>query len=368
MSRKLGSKNLSITKSGSAIRKDNGEIVFISLEDFKGRILSGSRCFMCCEYKDFLPKKEHLYSDWVLRRYDLYSRSGNLESPHGNGGYYDVLKVRCCSKCNSYLGVNLEEKISALTRNGYEDLIGNMTEETYTLIYVWMASLFFKNYYRLQAYRTSKDSRESHVKIREVWPPSVVHQIYNVYRSIKTGLKIDRSALGSVFVFKMKDESKEDNFDLVESFWSRSLYIKLGDIGIMTNFGDRKYNLKNLGFLSDLDPLEKIEGREIFSYLCSSARTTPLETLHEVVDHEDDGIVCLIGRTLGVKYRYSELETLDIYKEMLHSICWPIAKNMGYPPAVEELLLRGEFSFLSKTNAKALNLSDLLDPDRSIFL
>jgi hypothetical protein len=88
-----------VTEDGSIIDRV-GKVIFFSAQRFVDDICLGNCCFICGAKPEHKPfNNEHILPEWLLRRYDLFSRTITL--PNDRTVRYDRYTVPCCVDCNS---------------------------------------------------------------------------------------------------------------------------------------------------------------------------------------------------------------------------------------------------------------------------
>jgi len=90
-----------MTEDGSIV-DGTGKVLFFSNQRFVDDICLGNCCFICGAQPDEKPfNNEHILPEWLLRRYDLFSRTISL--PSDRTVRYDRYTVPCCVDCNSLM-------------------------------------------------------------------------------------------------------------------------------------------------------------------------------------------------------------------------------------------------------------------------
>ena len=96
----------------------DGKILFLSLEDFKSKIVGGNVCFICgCEAGSKPFNDEHVIPNWILRRYELHSK--RIDLSNSSSLRYGQFTVPCCVDCNAELAKVYETPLSALFLRPY---------------------------------------------------------------------------------------------------------------------------------------------------------------------------------------------------------------------------------------------------------
>jgi hypothetical protein len=91
-----------MSQDGSIVNRA-GKVIFFSTQRFVDDICLGDCCFICGARPEDKPfNNEHILPEWLLRRYDLFSRTITL--PNDRTFRYDRYTVPCCVDCNKLMG------------------------------------------------------------------------------------------------------------------------------------------------------------------------------------------------------------------------------------------------------------------------
>src|SRR6266481_4127587 len=115
-----------ITEDGSIVDRA-GKVIFFSTQRFVYDICLGNCCFICGARPEDKPfNNEHILPEWLLRRYDLFSKTITLQNDRTVR--YDRYTVPCCVDCNSLMGQVIEEPISRAVQAGTEAVVDYIQE------------------------------------------------------------------------------------------------------------------------------------------------------------------------------------------------------------------------------------------------
>src|ERR1700756_5143530 len=164
----------SVTTDGSVI-DENGKVLFFSTKRFVEDICLGDCCFICgASHNEKSFNNEHILTDWLLRRYDLFGRRITL--PNGILVRYDRYTVPCCVDCNSLMGLEIEEPISNAVRAGPE-AIAEFIREAGLNMFIWMGIIFLKTHLKDRKFRVHLDQRIGKEKIADQYEWDYLHHI-----------------------------------------------------------------------------------------------------------------------------------------------------------------------------------------------
>lgn len=105
------------TNDGS-IEDQDGRVIWFSIDRFIKDIGEGDCCFICGASPSQTEfNKEHILPKWILKRYDLLSRTITL--PNETSFRYNQYTVPCCQQCNSLMGEKIEQPIRELINQGF---------------------------------------------------------------------------------------------------------------------------------------------------------------------------------------------------------------------------------------------------------
>ena len=148
----------------NSVLDENGKVILFSEERFARDIALGDCCFICgaspgqVEFND-----EHVLPEWLLRRYNLFSRRISL--PNDVTVKYGSYTVPCCMVCNSRMGEEIEKPISELVAAGREAVRRDLYENSPLKFFVWLALIYLKTHLKDRQLRFHLDQRKGWRKL-----------------------------------------------------------------------------------------------------------------------------------------------------------------------------------------------------------
>jgi hypothetical protein len=163
----------SITSDGSVVDTQQKVIAF-SRERFIADICLGECCFICGAAPGTRPfNNEHIVPRWMLREYDLFSRT--LSLPNGTTVRYDQYNIPCCQQCNDDLSRQFEIPISAAVKKGFNGVADYLQHHGLNL-FAWMGLIFLKNPPQgCEASRRPRSASRRRIDLRKVRVPMGKH-------------------------------------------------------------------------------------------------------------------------------------------------------------------------------------------------
>jgi hypothetical protein len=221
-------------ENGNLVSND-GKILLFSIENFVEQICNKDTCFVCgIERSKATFNDEHIIPRWVLKRYDLFDKYITL--PNGKTFRYGKYKIACCKSCNSFLGDNLEKKVSEGFSGSYYDAV-NFLNDNHELVFTWICLLYIKTHLRD---RTFKYDFKSDKKIGDDYDWEGLHHIHCIARSIYTNVSIENSVYGSMFIFPCSELCEGEMYDYIDLYGTGTVLIRLGDFFIICVLNDSK--------------------------------------------------------------------------------------------------------------------------------
>ena len=243
-----------IQTSDGSVEDATGKVIFFSTQRFVREICEGDCCFICGAHpgsKDF--NDEHVLPEWLLRRFNLFSRTITL--PNGTQHRYDQYTIKCCSECNSLMGREIETPISEIVAEGPDAVQHYVAKNGPLKFFVWMGLIFLKTHLRDRFLRVNRDLRHPDQRIADVYEWEKLHHIHSVVRCFYNDAFISPKVFGSFLGLAAKTESSGEEFDFGDLYAAQTLFIRVGDVGLFSVFDDC------CGAANGLMPrLERIEG------------------------------------------------------------------------------------------------------------
>jgi hypothetical protein len=224
------------TDDGSIV-DDRGKVIFFSTERFKRDICLGNCCFICgARPEDKKFNNEHILPEWLLRRYDLFSRTITL--PNEGTVQYGRYTVPCCADCNSLMGTVIEGPISQVVAGGAQAINDYISNGGLLNIFVWMGLIYVKTHLKDRMHRVHLDARKGTQKIGDEYEWERLHHIHCIVRCFYTGCSVMPEALGSFLALPVIQSVSLEQFDFADLYLAQTMLLRLGDVGIVTVFDD----------------------------------------------------------------------------------------------------------------------------------
>lgn len=234
------------------IRNDAGEVLLFSWSDFVTRVCGGLACFICGRTRaDVGFDDEHIVPNWVLHAFDLHRSKITL--PNGNPTLYGNYKIPCCEPCNSEMSRVIEQDMARLVKAGSGAIQDHVAAGGGLLPYTWMALVFIKLHLNDRRMKMHLDRRKGDGPISADYVWEHMHHLHAVARAFHIGAEVRLEAMGSMFVFPV--DAGEGDFDLLTFTEAQTLYLQLGQTGIIAVFDDSCAAANRVAWI-----LEKITG------------------------------------------------------------------------------------------------------------
>jgi len=241
-------------------------------EAFESLVKDNSTCFLCGINRS--DSKEHIVPDWILKRFDLRSQKASLPN-HQKVRYYGY-KVPCCKTCNAAMGLELEQPISKLFKQGYEAVGDHIKTKGPNRLISWLALLYIKKV--VNDYRISVDPK--YPKNNEPAPTSIaevdtLHHVYCLARTFLSKATWEPGSGGSFVMLPVEKLPGKGHFDHGDLHINkiRGSFLIYDDFCLISMFNDGGYVVGNLGdSLSKLpEPLTPKQVRETFCHFVYTA-------------------------------------------------------------------------------------------------
>lgn len=215
----------------------DGRILLFSCERFIDDIVKKDCCFVCGAAPGSKPfNDEHIIPRWLLRRYNLFSKSITL--PTGERRTYDRYKVPCCQACNSLLGEKVETPVSQLLSGTFEEVSERLRAQGHELLFTWLALLFFKNHLKDLSVALDRNPAKSEGFIGDIYDWAGFHHVHALARSAYSQASLLPGVVGSIHVFEIEDGLHSDAFDYLTFSFAQVVMVRLGRVGIVAVLND----------------------------------------------------------------------------------------------------------------------------------
>ena len=328
-----------------SIRSDEGDLVCISVERFLREICEGDNCFLCGKSYKEGRTREHIIPNWVLRKFGLHNKLVTL--PNQTTLPYRGYTVPCCKPCNGRLENNLETPLSSLISNGFGAVAEYVQENGPEKLFVWMCLIFIKTHLRDESLIMHRDTRESSSFIASEleYDRESFHHTYCLARSPYTKAQIQEDALGSFLLFPVEESTTRENFDFIDIAHARTLGIVIGDVGMISVFGDGGAILGALqeSIIQRLDgPLNHNQFRElVLHFACCRTHLKVNPKFMTLYDGENTQILC---STPDFTPEYEDYNPL-VLGGLMESFIWPSISHVA-PMEYRDKLRSGQITYL----------------------
>lgn len=326
-------------------RNDEGDILLFSWDDFVEKICLGDCCFICgAEPGSKKFNGEHIIPNWVLHRFNLHQKDVTL--PNGNRHKYGTYKVPCCEECNSAMSNEFEMPMSALFDAGPDALQDYVVNEGPLIPYTWMALIFLKAHLKDRRMRRHLDHRDGDEPISADYIWEHMHHLHAVARAFKAKARVLPKAVGSMFIFPVREDGTNDAFDLATFTDAQTLYIRLGSTGIVTVFDDSCAAIYALSPLLQkiTGPLSWMQAREVAARMALA--NLDLENRPRFWTHITPSKDVIIGGSTDAAPTFRELNR-ELYGHTMASVFRSLPPIQGYTQEeARSALQAGEMTFL----------------------
>ena len=256
-----------------------GNVLFFSKERFVNDICLGRCCFICgAQPGSKVFNDEHVIPEWLLRKYNLFDRTITL--PNSTTIKYSRYKVPCCEDCNSLMGRQIEQRISAVVNSGPEAIQHHIANGNSLEFFVWLGLIFLKTHLKDRDFRIERDLRKPDHKISDLYDWETLHHLHCIVRCFVNGAHLDKEVFGSLGAFAAKSEGSLDEFDYGDLIEAQTMLLRLGSVVLVTTFNDACGAIQ--GAMPRLEriagPLSEIQAREVmvdFAFMNLSLKERP---------------------------------------------------------------------------------------------
>lgn len=350
------------TADGS-VQDSDGKIIFFSFDRFMSDIVRGNCCFICgVRPEDALFNDEHILPAWLLRKYNLHDKSVTL--PNGTQLRYGGFTVPCCAQCNSLMGEQFENPISAMFAKGADEVIRELKENGAWRLFCWMCLIFVKTHLKDQFLDLHLDRRKGNEKIGELHDWGQLHHIHCMARSFYSGCELSIETMGSLLVVPAKVRPHYESFDYVDLSFAKTMLLRIDEIAIITVLDDSQGALSIFSEKPNIigGPVSPLQAREIAAHFAAINLQLDERT---VFASEFDTVA---NKCAIVAHRPDQLTLSDWNNEILGNIMHRICDGMlgGFPNRehISEQIKTGRHTFLVDDNGNFItNSMELAEND-----
>lgn len=212
---------------------DTGRVISVGPKLLESLLTDGRRCVVCCNEGE--TNQEHIIPNWLLRASGSHEEAITAHSERllRLASY----KITICQSCNTIMGQTLEEPVSAAFRNGYLG-VAALAEENPALLCSWISWVFFKNYLRDRSLSVHLDIRKGEAKFGDQYNWGAFSRILAFARAPFSGVKIQRSAIGTMKIFRIIDHKEFHAFNYADNPNYNLLFIRLNDCAVVASLCD----------------------------------------------------------------------------------------------------------------------------------
>ncbi len=334
-----------------SIINDEGDLVYISVERFLREICEGNNCFLCGKSYEEGRTKEHIIPNWVLRKFGLHDKLVTL--PNETRLRYGAYIVPCCGPCNGKLSKDIETPLSSLISKGFGAVAEYVQKNGPEKLFVWMCLIFIKTHLKDESLRMDRDFSKSGSSIAcELgYDREIFHHTYCLARSPYTKALIQEYALGSFLLFPVDENGAREQFDFIDLSDALTFGIVIGDVGMISVFGDAGAILDALqdNIIRRLNgALNHNQFRELVSHFaCCRVQLKDNPKFISVYDGEKSLILC---STPGFSAEYEDYDPL-VLGSFMERLIWPRISHVA-PEEYKEKLRSGQITYLFNENGE----------------
>lgn len=357
-------KKMVMKKEYGNIIDDDGKILLFSIDNFVENICKGDTCFVCgVERKNTIFNDEHVIPRWVLKRYDLFGKGITL--PNGKEFKYGKYKIPCCKSCNSLLGDGIEKKISEGFNGNFDEVLKFFNEHR-NLVFVWICLIYIKTHLTDKMF---KYDFKSDKKISDVYNWNELHHIHCMARSIYTGVNVNQSVYGSMFIYPCDEIDYGNKYDYIDLYGTGTILIRLGAFFIICVIGDCKLTTQLVE-----DRTRRITGKLNFLQMRELYSRVTYENLRIIDRPRYLTIVKDSFKNIEIDTRINESIRIAPHNEAFFGeLMYHLVKDLMFTPEHPELKEKmseqvqavkdGQWTYLFDSEGKFLNDSTFIVED-----
>jgi hypothetical protein len=203
-------------------------------------------CFLCGRrIPADIRSQEHVFPKWLLHRFELWNVK--LTLLNGTKIPYRQLVVPCCKACNNRHLSRLEAEIESAFARG----VSAVRKLDRKKLMIWVMKIFFGLVYRelFLPFDRRNTALGGIVTAEDMEQFQMVHFILQACRFPMRFTQFDSDIPASLFVFRLKEpKNPKLKFDYKDDVLHRTLYLRIGNVGILAAFDAGAQNVEGRHF------------------------------------------------------------------------------------------------------------------------
>lgn len=306
---------------------------------------SESTCFLCGDHVENNQRsREHVFPKWLLRHFSL--RDHPLTLLNGTTVAYRNLVIPCCQTCNNEYLSNIEREVQVRFLKGAAE-IASMDRGRLLL---WVLKIFYGLLYRELFLPIDRRApcAGSIVNAEDMEQFQLLHFILQSCRVPMDFSIVDSDIPASIFVFEVQEPSNEDlRFDYKDDVVNRTLYLRLGKVGILAAFDMGAQTLPGTEYFSRFQgyALHPLQFAELGANLFMKARVlnrTPKVIIGESPDRVNFSVLSIGG--LSSKPIFGSWESEEMAQMLMFFLGFPLDVVMPVKGRVATWLINNDGS------------------------
>jgi hypothetical protein len=136
------------------------------------------------------------------------------------------------------MGRNVEEPVRALFDAGHNAIGAHIKANGADLLYRWLALISIKTHLRDATFAWNKDRRDNVGSIGDVYDWIALHHIHAVARSIREGMSLGRSVVGTFVALPALQLKGDEHFDFGDMYAARAILLRSGRTALIAVLND----------------------------------------------------------------------------------------------------------------------------------
>ncbi|WP_146241863.1 HNH endonuclease [Pseudomonas jessenii] len=290
---------------------------------------SETTCFLCGnDVENNQRSREHVFPKWLLHHFGLLDHP--LTLLNGTRLAYRNLVIPCCQTCNNECLSSIEREVQERFMMGAAE-VASMDRGRLLL---WVLKIFYGLLYR--ELFLSIDRRDpaagNIVSTEDMEQFQLLHFILQSCRVPMDFSVMDSDIPASVFVFEVQEPSNADwKFDYKDDVVNRTLYLRLGNVGILAAFDMGAQTPPGMEFFSRYQGhlLHPLQFAELGANLFMKARVlnrTPKVIIGESSERVSFSVISIAGLSSSPVFGTWEAE--DMAEMLMFFLGYPLEMVM----------------------------------------